>query len=270
MITSILIVKPTKVVRIRISESAPWELALTAARVIWLMSGTHRLNLPGVILRIKCFSSVDDDCLGRGPKHDRSRFRYAVLFLVVCWATILVMVSRLSTTPTTMRPCGHYSLRRVNILMVSQWWLVHQAQRCVAPCWLCRVVLCICGHGLFDGWHPQFESPRPRCVQAHITNPDVTVHFWNGSYPNQQAIAQANPHDIVIVAGKGEDPYQRLTVLTNPCWWLCGCPKRFERANTFKNTPDTGVFFNADIMYCLLWHKCDIINIRKRLTKKNW
>ena len=66
---------------------------------------------------------------------------------------------------------------------------------------------------------PQFESPMAiaKEIAAHITNPDVTVHFeMDRIQAIQQAIAQANPHDIVIVAGKGEDPYQKINGVDEP------------------------------------------------------
>ncbi len=66
---------------------------------------------------------------------------------------------------------------------------------------------------------PQYESPLAiaKEIAAHITNPQVTVNFeMDRIQAIQQAIALAKPHDIVIVAGKGEDPYQKINGVDEP------------------------------------------------------
>lgn len=66
---------------------------------------------------------------------------------------------------------------------------------------------------------PQFESPLAiaKAIATHITNPKVTVFFeMDRIQAIQQAIGQANAHDIVIVAGKGEDPYQKINGVDEP------------------------------------------------------
>ncbi|HEY4400317.1 MAG TPA: UDP-N-acetylmuramyl-tripeptide synthetase [Lactobacillaceae bacterium] len=60
---------------------------------------------------------------------------------------------------------------------------------------------------------PQFEQPRTIAdeIAAHITNDALSVHFeMDRLAAIEQAILAAGEQDIVVVAGKGEDPYQKI------------------------------------------------------------
>lgn len=60
---------------------------------------------------------------------------------------------------------------------------------------------------------PQFENPLDIAHQIaeHIDNQLLVVHFeMDRIKAIHKAISNAGQHDIVIVAGKGEDPYQKI------------------------------------------------------------
>ncbi|QEA59688.1 UDP-N-acetylmuramyl-tripeptide synthetase [Leuconostoc koreense] len=60
---------------------------------------------------------------------------------------------------------------------------------------------------------PQFESPLDIAheIAAHINNDKLEVHYeMDRIAAIHQAISAAHENDIVIVAGKGEDPYQKI------------------------------------------------------------
>ncbi|MCT3043876.1 UDP-N-acetylmuramyl-tripeptide synthetase [Leuconostoc mesenteroides] len=60
---------------------------------------------------------------------------------------------------------------------------------------------------------PQFENPLDIAheIAAHINNDKLEVHYeMNRIAAIHEAISAANENDIVIVAGKGEDPYQKI------------------------------------------------------------
>ncbi|MDF7626596.1 UDP-N-acetylmuramyl-tripeptide synthetase [Lactobacillaceae bacterium L1_55_11] len=60
---------------------------------------------------------------------------------------------------------------------------------------------------------PQYEDPKDiaAVIAKHITNPKVQVHFeMDRIKAIHEAIDAAGPEDIVVVAGKGEDPYQKI------------------------------------------------------------
>lgn len=66
---------------------------------------------------------------------------------------------------------------------------------------------------------PQFESPMviAKEIASHITSETLEVHFeMNRIQAINQAISQATEKDIVIVAGKGEDPYQKINGVDEP------------------------------------------------------
>lgn len=66
---------------------------------------------------------------------------------------------------------------------------------------------------------PQFESPMviAKEIASHITNDALEVHFeMDRIQAIHQAISQATEKDIVIVAGKGEDPYQKINGVDEP------------------------------------------------------
>ncbi|UQS86733.1 UDP-N-acetylmuramoyl-L-alanyl-D-glutamate--2,6-diaminopimelate ligase [Nicoliella spurrieriana] len=66
---------------------------------------------------------------------------------------------------------------------------------------------------------PAFEDPRTIAneIDAHIDHQRVTVHF---EMDRKQAIAQAielaSQNDMVVVAGKGRDPYQKINGVDTP------------------------------------------------------
>ena len=60
---------------------------------------------------------------------------------------------------------------------------------------------------------PQFENPLDIAheIAAHINNDKLEVHYeMNRIAAIHEAISAAKENDIVIVAGKGEDPYQKI------------------------------------------------------------
>ncbi|MFH0349322.1 glutamate ligase domain-containing protein [Leuconostoc citreum] len=66
---------------------------------------------------------------------------------------------------------------------------------------------------------PQFESPKTIAdeIAAHINNPKLDVHFeMDRIAAINQALLAARDNDIVIVAGKGEDPYQKVNGVDEP------------------------------------------------------
>lgn len=66
---------------------------------------------------------------------------------------------------------------------------------------------------------PQFESPKAIAdeIAENINNKQLEVHFeMNRIKAIHQAIKQSGERDIVIVAGKGEDPYQKINGVDVP------------------------------------------------------
>ncbi|MDD9139216.1 UDP-N-acetylmuramyl-tripeptide synthetase [Fructobacillus sp. CRL 2054] len=66
---------------------------------------------------------------------------------------------------------------------------------------------------------PAFEKPEDIChtIADAITNPEVKIHFQMDRITAiREAIALAGPHDLVVVAGKGEDPYQKVNGVDTP------------------------------------------------------
>lgn len=66
---------------------------------------------------------------------------------------------------------------------------------------------------------PQFESPKTIAdeIAAHINNSKLDVHFeMDRIAAINQALLAARDNDIVIVAGKGEDPYQKVNGVDEP------------------------------------------------------
>lgn len=66
---------------------------------------------------------------------------------------------------------------------------------------------------------PQFESPKTIAdeIAENISNAQLEVHFeMNRIKAIFEAIKQAGEKDIVIVAGKGEDPYQKINGVDVP------------------------------------------------------
>lgn len=66
---------------------------------------------------------------------------------------------------------------------------------------------------------PQYEDPQAiaREIQAHMTNDQVVVHYeMDRLTAIEQAILAAGEQDIVVVAGKGEDPYQKVDGVDTP------------------------------------------------------
>ncbi|GAP02221.1 UDP-N-acetylmuramyl tripeptide synthase [Fructobacillus pseudoficulneus] len=66
---------------------------------------------------------------------------------------------------------------------------------------------------------PQYEDPRviAETIADGITNDHVQVHFeMDRITAIHQAINAAGPNDLVVVAGKGEDPYQKLNGVDTP------------------------------------------------------
>ncbi|CAH1851453.1 UDP-N-acetylmuramoylalanyl-D-glutamate--2,6-diaminopimelate ligase [Leuconostocaceae bacterium R-53105] len=60
---------------------------------------------------------------------------------------------------------------------------------------------------------PQYEDPQAiaQAIAQHITNPHVKIHYQMDRIKAiHTAIDEAGPEDIVVVAGKGEDPYQKI------------------------------------------------------------
>ncbi|GAP00468.1 UDP-N-acetylmuramyl-tripeptide synthetase [Fructobacillus ficulneus] len=66
---------------------------------------------------------------------------------------------------------------------------------------------------------PQYESPMDiaQTIAAGIDNEGVQVHFeMDRITAIRQAIDLAGPNDLVVVAGKGEDPYQKINGVDTP------------------------------------------------------
>ncbi|GMA69174.1 UDP-N-acetylmuramyl-tripeptide synthetase [Leuconostoc litchii] len=66
---------------------------------------------------------------------------------------------------------------------------------------------------------PQFEDPLAIAHQIaeHINNDKLEIHFeMDRIKAIHEAITMANENDIVIVAGKGEDPYQKVNGVDVP------------------------------------------------------
>lgn len=66
---------------------------------------------------------------------------------------------------------------------------------------------------------PAFESPEDICqtIAGAITNPKLTIHYQMDRIKAiHEAIAMAGPQDLVVVAGKGEDPYQKINGVDTP------------------------------------------------------
>ena len=66
---------------------------------------------------------------------------------------------------------------------------------------------------------PQYENPLDIAHQIanYIENDSLEVHFeMDRIQAIHDAIAQAGDKDIVIVAGKGEDPYQKINGVDEP------------------------------------------------------
>ncbi|CAK8053779.1 UDP-N-acetylmuramyl-tripeptide synthetase [Eupransor demetentiae] len=60
---------------------------------------------------------------------------------------------------------------------------------------------------------PQFEDPAviAKEIEAHIQNDKLPVHYVQDRIEAiHEAVKAAGPEDIVVVAGKGEDPYQKI------------------------------------------------------------
>ncbi|MBS9335908.1 UDP-N-acetylmuramyl-tripeptide synthetase [Fructobacillus papyrifericola] len=66
---------------------------------------------------------------------------------------------------------------------------------------------------------PAFEKPEDICqtIAQAITNPDLTIHYQMDRIKAiREAVLTAGPHDLVVVAGKGEDPYQKVNGVDTP------------------------------------------------------
>lgn len=66
---------------------------------------------------------------------------------------------------------------------------------------------------------PGFESPLKiaKEIDAHIDHQKVEVHFeMNRPKAIKEAISMGKPHDMIIVAGKGRDPYQKIKGVNTP------------------------------------------------------
>lgn len=66
---------------------------------------------------------------------------------------------------------------------------------------------------------PGFEDPQDIIAQimAHIEPGTVEVHqVLDRREAIRQAIVESGPHDIVVLAGKGEDPYQKVRGVDTP------------------------------------------------------
>ena len=66
---------------------------------------------------------------------------------------------------------------------------------------------------------PQFESPQAIAheIAEHISNEKLAIYFdMNRISAINKALSLANDEDIVIVAGKGEDPYQKVNGIDEP------------------------------------------------------
>jgi UDP-N-acetylmuramoyl-L-alanyl-D-glutamate--2,6-diaminopimelate ligase len=66
---------------------------------------------------------------------------------------------------------------------------------------------------------PQFESPEAIAdeIQASITDDNVVVHReFDRTKAISDAIAAAGPNDVVILAGKGLDEYQKIDGVDTP------------------------------------------------------
>ncbi|MBS9334768.1 UDP-N-acetylmuramyl-tripeptide synthetase [Fructobacillus sp. M1-13] len=66
---------------------------------------------------------------------------------------------------------------------------------------------------------PAFEKPEDICqtIAEAITNPDLTIHYqMDRIQAIHDAVFMAGPNDLVVVAGKGEDPYQKIGGVDTP------------------------------------------------------
>ncbi len=66
---------------------------------------------------------------------------------------------------------------------------------------------------------PGFEDPKAiaDAIDQHIDHEKVTVHFnMDRISAIREAIESSSNDDIVVIAGKGEDPYQKVKGVDTP------------------------------------------------------